>query len=512
MYRLLIADDEPLEREGLELMVQRAMPEQFTIYHAENGRVAIEKADKHQPDIIFMDIKMPGIQGLEAVSVIQKKLPDTKIVIVTAYDYFTYAKEALSLGVSDYILKPAKREQIVALLQRLTNEIIKDRSKRTQELELIEQVSHLRPLTENECTLMLMLETVQELDVLTLSRMLAIEMQFGSAVVIAFPDVKHEKEQRRVYECAKHYAKSQQNCLVSPVIQQHMTVFLPVILERERDVQQAAFLHDAGKLREYIKQQTGQTVSIGIGSVQKGAAGWRQSYEEALSASRQCTEAVPVQSFRKEMKRSISEEQQQQLCNAISIMDEQAAISQLRTIYENLIDTTKGEAKHIRTELLSLFGYISQFMQRSYQQPEPISFPDIDDVSMLRVASEQYVTNIISKMKNEREKRAGHLLILAKNYIKDKYTEDISLEQVAEHVNLNPVYFSKLFKKQTGETFSDYVMNMRIEKAKQLMRNEALSLKEICFQIGYNDPNYFSRVFKKCTNEAPKEYRQKLLL
>ncbi|MFC6600910.1 response regulator [Ectobacillus funiculus] len=72
MYQLLIADDEPLEREGLELMVQRAMPEQFTIYHAENGRVAIEKADKHQPDIIFMDIKMPGIQGLEAVSVIQK--------------------------------------------------------------------------------------------------------------------------------------------------------------------------------------------------------------------------------------------------------------------------------------------------------------------------------------------------------------------------------------------------------------------------------------------------------
>ncbi|GAA3330557.1 hypothetical protein GCM10020331_083590 [Ectobacillus funiculus] len=114
-------------------------------------------------------------------------------MIVTAYDYFTYAKEALSLGVSDYLLKPAKREQIVALLQRLTNEIVTDRSKRTQELKLIEQVSHLRPLTENECTLMLMLETVQELDVLTLSRMLAIEMQFGSAVVIAFPDVKDEK-------------------------------------------------------------------------------------------------------------------------------------------------------------------------------------------------------------------------------------------------------------------------------------------------------------------------------
>ncbi|MFP3122065.1 response regulator [Ectobacillus funiculus] len=512
MYQLLIADDEPLEREGLELMVQRAMPEQFTIYHAENGRVAIEKADKHQPDIIFMDIKMPGIQGLEAVSVIQKKLPDTKIVIVTAYDYFTYAKEALSLGVSDYLLKPAKREQIVALLQRLTNEIVTDRSKRTQELELIEQVSHLRPLTENECTLMLMLETVQELDVLTLSRMLAIEMQFGSAVVISFPDVKDEKEQRRVYECAKHYVKSQQNCLVSPVIQQHMAVFFPVVLERERDVQQAAFLHDAGKLREYIKQQTGQTVCIGIGSVHKGATGWRQSYEEALAASKQCTEAVPVQPFRKEMKRSISEEQGRQLCNAISIMDEQAAMLQLRTIYEKLIEITKSDAKRIRAELLSLFGYISQFMQHSHLQLEPISFPDIDDLSMLRVASEQYVINIISKMKNEREKRAGHLLMLAKNYIKDKYTEDISLEQVAEHVNLNSVYFSKLFKKQTGETFSDYVMNMRIEKAKQLMRNEALSLKEICFQIGYHDPNYFSRVFKKCTNEAPKEYRQKLLL
>ncbi len=114
MYRLMIADDEALEREGLEWIVQRMMPGTFQVIHAENGRTAIERAEEHRPHIVMMDVNMPGIQGLAAIREIKERLPDTKFVLVTAYDYFAYAKEALSLGVKEYIVKPAKREQLVA--------------------------------------------------------------------------------------------------------------------------------------------------------------------------------------------------------------------------------------------------------------------------------------------------------------------------------------------------------------------------------------------------------------
>ncbi|WP_308737691.1 AraC family transcriptional regulator [Paenibacillus sp. AR247] len=92
-------------------------------------------------------------------------------------------------------------------------------------------------------------------------------------------------------------------------------------------------------------------------------------------------------------------------------------------------------------------------------------------------------------------------------YIRGKFQEELSLEDVAEHVHLNPYYFSKVFKQQTGETFIDYVTRLRIDKAKELMKDGRYSMKEVCYQVGYKDPNYFSRVFKKVTGVTPSEYR-----
>jgi two-component system response regulator YesN len=95
----------------------------------------------------------------------------------------------------------------------------------------------------------------------------------------------------------------------------------------------------------------------------------------------------------------------------------------------------------------------------------------------------------------------------AKTWIKERYHQELSMEQAADYVNLNPFYFSKLFKKHVGETFIDYLTRLRINKAKDLISREELSLKEVCYEVGYNDPNYFSRVFKKVTGISPSEYR-----
>lgn len=148
MYKLLIADDEPLEREGLQLMIERMLPNQFQIFHAEHGRSAIQQVEAHQPDIVFMDIKMPGIHGLEAIAEIRKTYAAMKIVILTAYDYFTYAKEAISLGVDEYLLKPVKKEQIVAVLEKLTAEIAAEKKLREAELETREKLAQLYTLSE----------------------------------------------------------------------------------------------------------------------------------------------------------------------------------------------------------------------------------------------------------------------------------------------------------------------------------------------------------------------------
>ncbi len=116
----------------------------------------------------------------------------------------------------------------------------------------------------------------------------------------------------------------------------------------------------------------------------------------------------------------------------------------------------------------------------------------------------------IKRIREEREQRTWSVLDSAITFIQEKFHEELSLEDVAEHVHLNPYYFSKVFKQQTGETFIDYVTRLRIERAKECIRDGQFSLKEVCYLVGYKDPNYFSRVFKKVTGVTPTEYRSQL--
>jgi two-component system response regulator YesN len=117
------------------------------------------------------------------------------------------------------------------------------------------------------------------------------------------------------------------------------------------------------------------------------------------------------------------------------------------------------------------------------------------------------VEHAIKRIREEREQQTWNVVDRAAVYIVERYQEELSLEEVAEHVHLNPHYFSKVFKQQTGETFIDYVTRLRIDKAKALILDGQFSLKEVCYMVGYKDPNYFSRVFKKVTGVTPTEYR-----
>ncbi|MBP1963857.1 response regulator transcription factor [Paenibacillus aceris] len=450
MYRLLIADDEALEREGIEWIVTRMMPDTFEIIHAENGRIAIQKAEELRPHIILMDVKMPGIHGLEALKEIKAHHPQIKMVLVTAYEYFEYAKEALSLGVKEYVVKPAKRDHIVALLQRLVAEIEQDLRKRDEELAMRDKLFQLLPLAETELALVFMSDQVNELEAGNLAELLGLSINQGCAVVLALPELGHiserelGQEKKRIYESvktiAKGVARDRIGCVVSSMVYWHMAIFL-----LEKPHRKGEMLGDEAqdlgiKLLEQLRVQRNIEAAIGIGSVGEGVEGIKRSYFEAVFAS----------------------------------------------------------TYHKKWGTLCRFG-------------------DLHMVSMegQREAAEKntertYVELAIKQIREEREQRTWSVVDNAITFIKSKFHEDLSLEEAAEHVHLNPYYFSKVFKQQTGETFIDYVTGLRIEKAKAYIREGQLSLKEVCYVVGYKDPNYFSRVFKKVTGATPTEYRNQV--
>lgn len=449
MYRLLIADDEALEREGIEWIVNRMMPDTFEIFHAENGRMAIQKAAELHPHIVMMDVRMPGIQGLEALKEIKARNPDVKMILITAYEYFEYAKQALALGVQEYLVKPAKREQIAAVLERLLDEIKEDRRKHNEQLAVRDKFFQLLPLAETEIALHLMSEQVNETEIEGLADILQLSVEKGCALVLALPELGDEK--KKVYEAVKNttHGVVRERCssVVSSMVHSHMAIFLlgkrQAVDESIRE--EAAKL--SSRLAEALKEQYGVNISIGIGSVQTDTAGIRRSYYEAVFASKYDNEWGSIYRF------------------------------------EDLNVADKDESGKTSDQL------------------------PVDGVP---AGESSYVELAIRQIREEREQSTSNMLDRAMVYIRDRFTEELSLEDVAEQVHLNPYYFSKVFKQQTGETFIDYVTRLRIGKAKDIMRDGELSLKEVCYAVGYKDPNYFSRVFKKVTGVTPSEYRAQL--
>ncbi|MBD3921284.1 AraC family transcriptional regulator [Paenibacillus sp. PR3] len=451
MYRLLIADDEALEREGLEWIVRRAMPDTFQMIFAENGRRALELADEHRPHIIFMDIHMPGIQGLEALRRIRDRMPDAKLVLVTAYDYFAYAQEAVAIGVKEYIVKPASREQITSLLQRLVQELDREKQTRNERLQLIDRLSELEPIMENELALMFMVDQIIGAEAEQLAEWIRFPLDGGFAVVAAWAELPSDSKQRRtLFEEVRAFAKSLGGCLVSSIIDRHMALFFPTPKQGAASPPTANTIGQ--RLAQWTAERLEQPASIGVGVQHSGIEGLRRSYVEAVFASSCCGSGGGLCLFA-ELQRSGPS-----------------------------ASTTAAAAG-------------------SAAGPADQSAASADE------ATNAYVLSALRRSREMREHQTISALDRARRYIESRFTEELSLEEVADHVHLNSFYLSKVFKQYVGETFIDYLTSLRIKRAKQLIEEDSLSLKEICYEVGYKDPNYFSRVFKKVTGVTPSDYR-----
>lgn len=451
MYRMLIADDEALEREGLELIISRAMPGIFEIMHAENGRMAIQLAKECRPDIVLMDVKMPGIQGLDALRDIGAMNPSVKMVLVTAYDYFAYAKQALVLGVKDYIVKPAKPEQILSTLTKLLRELEQEKDHRFAELRRQDRYTQLMPLIENELSMMVITDQIQELSLEQMAEYADFHMDRCLTAVIIFNEQEtssfSEEQQREqlelVYQDIKRALDKYPSSFSSPIIQQHIALFIPF---PEHTLFTKADINAWGiRLIEDLQRSYALKLYAGFGALKSNIRQLRESYREALCAADYASTKQPPASC---------------------------------VIYSDIADLLEPAA-----------------LEKAYHR----RWGTVSSSSLLHTAMEQ--------AHHAREQAANSLIEQAKSYIDTHFVDELSMEEVAEQVHLNPFYFSKLFKQHIGQTFTDYVTQSRITLARSLLEENDLSLKEISYQVGYKDPNYFSRVFKKVTGLAPTEYR-----
>ncbi|WP_336791081.1 response regulator [Paenibacillus sp. MMO-177] len=509
MYKLLIVDDEQIEREGLKAILQHGLPN-IIIEQAKNGNIAVQLAEEFRPDLILMDVKMPGINGLEAVELISANQPSIKFIMVTAYDTFDYARKAIKLGVKDYLLKPSKASEIVTTVQRVLHLIEEER--RTEETTELQRTALQRvmPIIETDIVTQLLFDHVHEVHLDELVGLLGVRTANEKyAMNVLLPPGAES-----CYIAIKEKVRKMGSGWVGAMYGRQIPLI--VFPEADRSYRSQAVAM-ARELLAVAKADGNDGWFVGIGNVYESLDQIRQSYQEALMASIDPSLPVKYRFYEDTPVLGVTrdgypvKQLEQQLFDRIRLGQWEQVRNDL-TDFVRRYENEGANLVHAQQRVLELLWIASRvLLEMGAEIDTPMFSFQAQDYRQLRAESELLLERMRQSYTEHHERIEPDAIQQIKQYITDHSHEDISLEAIGRMVGLSPFYISKMFKDQLGVNYIDFLTECRIKKAIKLMGDPERSLKEITYMVGYHDPNYFSKVFKKMCEVSPTEYRKTLL-
>jgi len=527
----MIVDDEQIVREGIKFIIDRHFSESIDIVAmAKSGREAIEFHRDFRPDIILMDIQMPGINGIEAIESIKERDSLVKFVIISAYEQFEYAKNAMKLGVDDYILKPINKQRLIDVLDKESKDIAKARKVKQKEIETQEKLDKVVPFLEYGYIYSILMNNDYQKENIDYHSLLNIQKEYGYIMVIDFSDGElHEDSINKIgnsvksnlkYKSIRQAIKYKVNAVVGPLMVNRMVVLVYEDMLENEYKQRVKSIDLAESIRLKLEELTDSLVYIGIGSCKKSHR-LNLSYNEAVKAISNMTgekvlhvkdalknneqeKAYSFYKIKSDQDHMITKVEEGNVAEVKNLL--RVFFSKLQRDYTNDIEVVKN----IVLEFMILV-YNSAFRSGIYEdKKDNLSY--VDELKELKSFYDMQnyavdrTTSITSLIKGEKEKKVSSVIGAAMHFIEEHYNQDIRLKDVAEEVSISPQYFSKIFKEELGVNFIDYLTRIRMLEAKRMLKGGGLSIKEICYKIGYNDPNYFSRLFKKVEGISPTDY------
>ncbi|MBT2658369.1 response regulator [Bacillus sp. ISL-18] len=519
MLKILIVDDEVLERKVLSRIIGSSSDLVKVIGEAPNGRTAIEMAIELRPDIMFMDIKMPGIDGVQAVKEIRKFNPEIRFIMVSAFNTFEYAKEVMQQGVKEYILKPSSKKDILESLNRVSKEILEERKRIEEHQHLKENLNLAFSIAQKEWVSSLLLNQVKDITFDEWGQLFSVEITSG--FIALFSLEAHEGTELTTDELQSWHlwlsetlkiVVKKQEIMIGPLNTNQIPVLVLCRKGTEKSQIKISMQSNIERIFTFFKKESFKGhLKIGIGRLYSDEKDLNKSYHEAVAALKQLSNQNKRYFFleKQELKELPSQsaifEFEKELLDAIR----QGDVNNVLYIYDSFISKFNEKTSVLKRLLDEIFILILRMLHDlgiNYQQV-PL-FTETEELIELVEKGKTYLLEVVQNVQVWRNIHASGILHNAKEFIELHYSDQLSLEQVSEYVGISPFYFSKLFRDRFGMTFIDYLTGIRITKAKEEMNDTQKSLKEICFSIGYKDPNYFSRVFKKVTGKSPTEFRK----
>lgn len=517
MVKIMLVDDEPIEREGLRLILERNRSNFEIAAEAENGKQAVDLAITSKPDLIFMDIKMPEYDGLEAIESILNVLPDTKCIMVSAFDTFDYARKAMKFGIKEYLLKPSKVSEVLEAFDRTAEEVENERRLKRERIKINHQLERVSSFVETELVVSLMMDHIHEFNVEDWNESLDLEAKQGFAVVFSFQSDHLQPSRRKKstwYRILKStLQKEYLSCLTGPLTAFQVPIFV-LFDPKKADISKEEF---ARSVIHRVKHQLDDCrLLAGIGTVVEGISHFSDSYEEAIYAlevvySHQgASYETYSENLRRKREDMIPFDVEKELVEAIKKGDSQTGLNRFDSYYQSIQKAADYQPKLLKKAMEDFFIVLTRTTKElGLDMDTQMSFERLETSMQIKEAAKTHLLFIIKKVGEWRINGIKGLLVQAKGYMENHYHKALTLEEVADQIGISSYYLSKLFKDHFQVTFIEYLTNIRMKKAKELLLDSTIPLKEIALTIGYKDPNYFSRVFKKETKLSPRDYRSK---
>lgn len=515
MYRVIIGERDSNDILILSRIIDRFRKKIKLIGTTSNGNQLVHMVQEFSPDILILNVKLIGINGIDVIRQVRSFDSKIHIIIFTEYDYFEFAQAVIPYRLDGYLIKPIKNEDMFNLLSTTIGSLNDKDIQREKFVQRSQEYKeHIRFIEYSFIySLLFSGEYIDNypklLDLEHRGYIINIELEYQY-----IERWNTEKESYLLYSIIKSVIEKYTTCAIGPLIMNRIVVYIcerPGFSESLHDV-----LAICDDIIYNMKEQLNNQVKIGVGTL-VNIEQLHVSYEESIKSLRYKKDYDIDRTYISNIddNRIIVHQSYIEL-ERLMIDSVKMGHSDSLEHFSSLLDMLKSlqlqDRKNKIVELIILVchaareeGPSSSFYLNYIGYIEEIREVDDIDIEAWAYRKFQYLLKGIQMRKTVKLHPIIHNSIA---YIEKNYTKDITLEKVSSMVGLTPQYFSSYFKEEMDITFTEHITKLRIEKAKELIRNSQMSIQEVCFFVGYHDPNYFSRIFKKYVGCTPSRYKK----
>lgn len=524
--KLLIVDDEEHLVESMTASIAWNEAGITTVLSAYSGKQAFDVMDKEAADIVVTDVRMPGMNGIELIRAIKSKWPQTACMLLTGHAEFEYAQEGLKHKASHYLLKPVKDAELLAAVKEATDALLVEREQMMAYVHSQAMVYRNLPiLRSNLLNSLIQGRLWQERQLAEHLLLYGIPIGIGDTVSLIL--IRLEDDQKRYGPSGMSVMGFAVTNIVEELLEgsykswscEDLYGHLLFVVKRSDGNSNGHHLEQlADDMRRIVDQLLHLTISVILSPLGTFPASVEELYQRCVASVRSqigYDSDFVVQLGGDNVKPAshvvASLYSPPLLLHLLEAGNWTGAREKLEEIFREWRTKYSGSYEHLSEIYYSLNSAYSYFVHKSGRWLADYRLHVAAE--MKRAGELEYwATSMLDRLQEElnKELSESRLSVVARiqQFVQEHLSEDVSLQAIADHVYMHPTHISKVFKRETGENISDYLLRLRMEKAVYLLKDSRYKIYEIASRLGYKNPTYFIKVFKEHFGVTPHEFRE----